>query len=115
MHALRPAVPWWRAALVADPGWELRGDLDLPVALPPRDLARDLAAAGASGLVRLDGADWAAHPTRVLHGVSAAVVAPAWPDAMLYVDVRDGVPFAADAPALVRGIGRMLACRPPER
>ena len=114
MHALRPAVPWWRAALVGDPGWELRGDLDRPVVLPPRDLARDLAAAGASGLVRLDAADWAAHPTRVLHGVSVAVVATAWPGAMLYVDVRDGVPFAADAPALVRGIARLLACRPPE-
>jgi len=114
MLALRPALPWWRAALVADAGWELRGDLDRPVALPPRDLARDLAAAGASGLTRLDTGEWAAHPTRVLHDVSVAIVAPAWLGAALYVDVRGGEALSREAPVLIRDVARLLACRPPE-
>jgi len=114
MLAIRPALPWWRAALVGEPGWELRGDLDRAVALPPRDLARDLAAAGVSGEARLDAGDWSAHPTRVLHDLSVAILAPAWPGAMLYVDARGGTALSADAPALVRDVARLLACRPPE-
>ena len=114
MRALRPALPWWRAALVAEQALELRGDLDRPVALPPRDLARDLAAAGASGLTRLDAGEWAAHPTRVLHDISVAIVAPAWPGAALYVDVRGGIEIAPEAPILIRDVARLLACRPPD-
>ena len=114
MHALRAALPWWRAALVGSPGWELRGDLDRAVALPTRDIARDLAAGVARGLVRLDTGEWATHPTRVLHGVSAAIVAPAGADATLYVDVRDGVSISSDAPSLVLSVGRLLASRAPE-
>lgn len=114
MLALRPAVPWWRTALVADAGWELRGDLDRPVALPPRDLARDLVAAGASGRVRLDAGEWAGHPTRVLHGLSTALVAPVWPGAALYVDVRGGLALSPEAPTIISDVARLLACRPPE-
>ena len=114
MLALRPALPWWRAALVADRGWELRGDLDRPVALPPRDLARDLCAAGAWGVAVLDAGAWAAHPTRVLHDLSTAIVAPAWPGAALYVDLRAPSALPPEAAALVRDVARLLACRPPE-
>jgi DNA-binding NtrC family response regulator len=113
MLALRPALPWWRAALVAESTWELRGDLDRPVPLPPRDLARDLAAAGAWGLTRLDAGEWAAHPTRVLHDIAAAIVVPAWPGAALYVDVRGGIDLP-EAPTLIRDVARLLACRPPD-
>ena len=114
MLALRPALPWWRAVLVAERGWELRGDLDRPVALPPRDLARDLVAAGAFGLTPLDAGGWAAHPTRVLHDIAAAVVAPAWPGAALYVDARGGIELGPEAPTLIRDVARLLARRPPE-
>jgi DNA-binding NtrC family response regulator len=113
MRALRPAVPWWRAALVADRSYELRGDLDRPVPLPRRDLARDLAAAGAAGVVPLDG-EWAAHPTRVLHALEAAIVAPAWPGATLYVDLRGGPIPGREAAALLADVARLLACRPPD-
>jgi DNA-binding NtrC family response regulator/tetratricopeptide (TPR) repeat protein len=114
MRALRPEIPWWRAALVADVAWELRGDLDRAVALPARDLARDLAAASVSGLVRLDAGEWDAHPTRVLHDIGAAIVAPAWPGAALYVDLRRGAALSPDAAFLVRDVARLLACRPPD-
>jgi transcriptional regulator with AAA-type ATPase domain/tetratricopeptide (TPR) repeat protein len=113
LRAIHPALPWWRAALVGDPALELRGDLDRAVPLPRRDLARDLAAAGVLGVVALDGGAWASHPTRVLHGLSAAILAPAWPGAVLYADFRDGAPSGEGA-ALLRDLGQLLACRPPD-
>ena len=113
MRALRPALPWWRAAIVGEPWLELRGDLDRAVPLPRRDLARDLASAGAAGVVRLDAGAWASHPTRVLHGLRAAVLAPAWPGAILYADLREAAPTAEGA-AAVRDLARLLACRPPD-
>jgi DNA-binding NtrC family response regulator/tetratricopeptide (TPR) repeat protein len=113
MRALRPTVPWWRAALVGERSHELRGDLDRPVALPRSDLARDLAAAGVRGLVALDG-EWAAHPTRVLHALSAAILAPAWPGATLYVDLRGTPAPGSDAAAILADVARLLACRPPD-
>jgi DNA-binding NtrC family response regulator len=114
MHALRPSLPWWRAALVGDAAWELRGDLDRPVSLPPRDLARELSAAEAWGVTSLEEGAWAAHPTRVLHDLGAAIVAPAGPGTALYVDVRRASALPADAAGLVRDVARLLACRPPE-
>jgi tetratricopeptide (TPR) repeat protein len=112
MRAVQRDLPWWRAALVADPGLELRGDLDRAVPLAPRDLARDLAAAGCEGVVRLDAGEWAAHPTRVLHGLAAAILCRAWDGAFLYVDVR-GDAGAGDV-ALAADLARLLASRPPD-
>ncbi len=115
MAALRRAMPWWRAAFVTDGGgWELRGDLDHPVALPPRDLARDLASAAAWGVTALDRGAWAAHPTRVLHDLAFAVVARVGENAALYADIRRAGALPPEAAGLIRDVARLLACRPPE-
>jgi DNA-binding NtrC family response regulator/tetratricopeptide (TPR) repeat protein len=115
MAALRGALPWWRAALVtAERGLELRGDLDRAVPLPARDLARDLTASGAWGVTRLDDGAWAAHPTRVLHDLAFAILAPVGADAALYVDIRTPSALPQDAASLVRHLARLLACRPPD-
>jgi transcriptional regulator with AAA-type ATPase domain/tetratricopeptide (TPR) repeat protein len=112
MRAIQPAFPWWRAALVCEPGLELRGDLDHAVKLPSRDLARDLASAGCDGVVRLDAGEWAAHPTRVLHGLSAAILCRAWEGAHLYVDVREGADLGRAG--VVADLARLLGNRPPD-
>ena len=115
LHAIRPALAWFRAAVVGEPGWEARADLDRPVPLPPLDLARDLAAnLLGPAVVDLSSEGWRTHPTRVLHALGSAVVAPVEGGAVLYFDRRDDQPaFGPHDVAIVAQLARLLAGHPP--
>lgn len=94
MQAIHPFLPWWRTALVAEVGLELRRDMGDPVLLPPADLARDLAfRCGGPAVVDLSESGHRDHPVRVLHGLAAAIVAPVCPGTLLYLDTREGQAF----------------------
>ncbi len=118
MRACRPAVPWTRAAFVAEPGWELRADLPAARPLAADDLAREIAPGGLPGPRRVELATsaWRDHPLRVLHGLAYAIVAPVTAEGALYVDLRANDRSPDDGMVgLVAALGRLLAARPPDR
>lgn len=105
MRAIRPLLPWWRAALVSEDGWELGQDGNGPVRLPQDHLSRELAG-GVSAPVVVDLLEdplLCGNPGRVLHGLSAAVLAPVCPGTVLYVDVREGRPVPGGPEAALLG------------
>ena len=114
MRALGGVLPWWRAALVGDPGWELRRAAPEPLPLPDGDFARAVAHEGSGPrVVDLTVEGWRTEPGRSLHGVGTALVAPLPPAGVLYLDFRADV----DAPdetglALLVEFGRLLSLRP---
>jgi DNA-binding NtrC family response regulator len=111
MRAAGQALPWCRAVLLGSPGWELRRDLESPQLLSPNDLAVELAAAGTKpGVIDLlSDAALRRHPTRVLHGLGAALLTPLVAAGMLYVDVREEcLPLPAHATAFLLHLGRLI-------
>jgi DNA-binding NtrC family response regulator/tetratricopeptide (TPR) repeat protein len=117
-RALAPVVPWCRAAYVGAQGFELRRDDDRPRALAADDLARMVAArvvhTGATAVDLHETPDLRLHPVLALHGLRAAVIAPAG-DAVLYFDLREeaGLPCARQVAAVAQ-LARLLARFPPE-
>jgi len=117
MRAMQPVLPWWRAILVAAPGWELRQDRPAPRPLAENDLSRRLAAAtGAPALVDL-GSQQALRddPVRVLNRLTAALLAPAGPGMTIYVDTREGQPTPGERElTLLTHLGRLVGALAPE-
>jgi transcriptional regulator with AAA-type ATPase domain/tetratricopeptide (TPR) repeat protein len=115
MRALAPVLPWWRAALVAERGWEIRRDGGAPRPLAGDDLARAVAReAPGPRVVDLGSATWERDPGRVLHGLSGALVAPLAPRAAVYADFREGEggpPDEGGLAVLVEFL-RLLSARP---
>jgi DNA-binding NtrC family response regulator/tetratricopeptide (TPR) repeat protein len=112
LEALRAEVPWWRAALVAQPGVLLRADRDQAASLRTGDLATALAARGRGpAVVDLAGSDcWRRHPDRALHGLAWAMLAPVGQDRTLCLDFREGAPRPGDRElGLLVQIARLLA------
>jgi transcriptional regulator with AAA-type ATPase domain/tetratricopeptide (TPR) repeat protein len=115
MRALGTVLPWWRAVLVAESGWELRRDSVEPRALAEDDVARAVARESAGPRVVDVGRDgWEREPSRVLHGLTGALLAPMAAGAAVYLDFR-----AADGPApdetglvLLAEFVRLLGVRP---
>jgi DNA-binding NtrC family response regulator/tetratricopeptide (TPR) repeat protein len=116
MRALRPALPWWRAALVGEPGWECRHDATSASLLGADDLARDLVGrtttAAVYDLLADDGLRH--HRSRALHALGAAIVAPMDGGAGLYLDFREGVPLPGPKElSLVAHLARLVAAHLP--
>jgi DNA-binding NtrC family response regulator len=109
--ALAPVLPWWRAALVAEPGIVVMRGGEVPEPLPARDLARELARhAGDPVVVTLSKPDWRGHPVRVLHALASAALVPVSDGRTLYLDRREGErPFGVSDLALAVQLGRLLA------
>ena len=115
-RALAPVLPWCRAAYVGQPGFELRRDDEHARALAPDDLARSVAVRVRSvAAVDLHATpDLRLHPTRALHGLRSAVVAPAG-DALVYFDLREAHGLPSDRQvAAVAELARLLARFPAE-
>jgi DNA-binding NtrC family response regulator/tetratricopeptide (TPR) repeat protein len=93
VRALRPAIPWWRAAVVGPMGIALRADRDGVLDLRPADLAALLAARGQGpALVDLTACEtWRRHPDCAMHRLAWALLVPAGAGAALYVDLRAGM------------------------
>jgi DNA-binding NtrC family response regulator/tetratricopeptide (TPR) repeat protein len=117
MRALGAVLPWWRAALVADPGWELRRDASVPQPLSAHDLAHAVARETVGPrVVDLSSESWQRDPGRVLHRLSGALLAPMGAGGAVYVDFREGdgvVPDENGLAILVEFV-RLLAARPLE-
>jgi DNA-binding NtrC family response regulator/tetratricopeptide (TPR) repeat protein len=116
MKAVAPVLPWCRAVLAAETGWELRHDLDQPARLGEADLARELAARLTAPAVvdLLSEPAWREHPVRQLHGLVSAALVPTG-SGVLYLDRREGQPaFDGDEIAALAQLGTLLA-RPHER
>ncbi|HEV8254127.1 MAG TPA: sigma 54-interacting transcriptional regulator, partial [Vicinamibacteria bacterium] len=97
VKALRPAMPWWRAALVEPRGWLVTSETQ-PQPLPPADPTRE-----------------------VVHGVGSArildlaVVAPIDAGRTLYFGRQDGQPgFSEGELALASELARLLAAHASE-
>jgi two-component system NtrC family response regulator len=112
VRALSPVVPWFRAAYVGQPAYELRHDDEHARPLAASDLAHVLAArvVRPPEVVDLQArSDLRLHPTRALHGLRVAVVAPAAPQAWVYFDFREGQGPPSDGQvAAVVELGRLL-------
>jgi DNA-binding NtrC family response regulator len=116
MRALGSVLPWWRAVLVTDAGWELRRDAAEPRALAADDVARLVARESAGPrVVDLEGDGWDREPSRVLHGLGGALLAP-MAGAAIYLDFRvaDGPPPDETGLALLVEFVRLLSLRPLE-
>jgi DNA-binding NtrC family response regulator/tetratricopeptide (TPR) repeat protein len=115
LRAIRSALPWHRAAVVGNRSFVLRADTDEPQALRPEDLACELAARAASpmALDLVHDAVLRGDPTRVLHRLGAAFVAPVAEGLILYLDTREerGLPSGRDL-GLVIQLARLLAAHP---
>lgn len=96
-RALRRVLPWCRAALVGEPGWELRAEATRPLPLSAGDVAREMAR-GAEGATVIEAAAdprFAEHPARLLHRIHAAILAPLAGGRWVYLDFeRDAGPGA---------------------
>jgi DNA-binding NtrC family response regulator len=91
MRAMGAVLPWWRAALVGDPGWELRRDGGAPHRLAADDLARAVARETTGPrVVDLASEAWQGDPGRALHRLSGALLAPLAPLGAVYLDFREG-------------------------
>jgi len=125
MRAVRPALPWWRAAWVRGAeGLELRDDFERPRPLAESDPATTLARL-ARGPLRVDLRErpWSECAIRVRHALAVALLAPAGSEGTLYVDFREQE-GATDASrlGLVCALARLLvgkaspeAAEPPAR
>jgi DNA-binding NtrC family response regulator/tetratricopeptide (TPR) repeat protein len=93
LRALRPAIPWWRAAIVGPAGVSLRADRDAAADLRATDLAALLAGRGhGPAIVDLTASEtWRRHPDCALHGLTWALLVPAGTGRMLYLDLRAGM------------------------
>jgi transcriptional regulator with AAA-type ATPase domain/tetratricopeptide (TPR) repeat protein len=112
LAAVRPALSWWRAAIVGASSFGLRADRSQPAPLRPDELAVRLAARGGGpAVVDLRASEvWRRDPECALHGLALAWLVPAGPSRVLYVDTRD--PSAASgerALDLLVQLGRLLA------
>jgi len=97
VNALRPAMAWWRAALVERRGWLVTSETSAEP-LPEAHAARS-AAAGRTSAAILD----------------LALVAPIDTARTLYLDRRDGQPgFSEGELALASELARLLAAHPSE-
>jgi transcriptional regulator with AAA-type ATPase domain/tetratricopeptide (TPR) repeat protein len=117
MRALGSVLPWWRTALVADPGWELQRDAAEPRPLSADDLARAVTRESSGPcVVDLTREAWDREPSRVFHQLAGALVAPIAPQAAVYVDFRQSDGGAPDEKglALLVEFLRLLAVRPLE-
>ncbi|HVR69772.1 MAG TPA: sigma-54 factor interaction domain-containing protein, partial [Vicinamibacteria bacterium] len=115
-RAVTPVLPWCRAAWVGEPAFELRRVDEPPRPLAPDDLARTLAARirGATAVDLHATPGLRLHPIRALHGLRAAIVAPA-AGAAVYFDLRDGQELPSDGQiGVVAELGRLLARFPPD-
>ena len=115
LRAVRSALPWHRAGVLGGRAFLLRADAEEPQPMRPEDLACDLAARADSPLavdLRHDAA-LRGHPTRVLHRLGAAFVAPVADGLVLYLDTREerGLPSGRDL-GLVIQLARLLAAHP---
>ncbi len=111
LRAVRPAIPWWRAALVGS-GVSLRADRDAVHDLRPGHLASLLAARGQGpALVDLRACEtWRRHPDCALHGLTWALLAPAGGDRTLYADLRAGSGRPGERELdLLAQLGRLLS------
>jgi len=116
MRCVRPVLSWWRAVLVAEPAWECRADALEPTPLAAADLARVLAARCSAPDVHdlLRDEALRRHETRGLHALGAALVAPAGPGAVLYVDFREGLSLPGERElTFVACLARVLATHLP--
>ena len=115
MRALAGVLPWRRAALVGDPGWDLRREDGEPRPLLADDRARAVSREGAGPrVVDLGRGTGSADPARAGDGLSGALVCPLAPGATAYLEFR-----AAEGPApdetglgLLVEFGRLLVLRP---
>jgi DNA-binding NtrC family response regulator/tetratricopeptide (TPR) repeat protein len=109
--ALAPVLPWWRAALVAEPGIVVIRGEEVPQPLLARDLARELARQMPEPMVvSLAKRAWRDHPVRTLHGLASAALVPVSQGRVLYLDRREGErAFAVGDLALAVQLGRLLA------
>ena len=108
MRAVQGELPWWRVALVGDPGLELRRDLREPQPLGSDDPSRSLvAASNGAALVALGTAGVTSDPVQALHGVRLAAMAPVAPGCFLYADFRE-LPHPERATAFLGEVARLL-------
>jgi transcriptional regulator with AAA-type ATPase domain/tetratricopeptide (TPR) repeat protein len=117
MHALLGVLPWRRAVLVAESAWELDRAGAEPRPLREDDVARLIARESAGPRVVDLGRDgWDREPSRVLHGLSGALLAPMAAGAAVYLDFRaaDGPPPDETGLALLAEFVRLLGLRPLE-
>ncbi|HET6900668.1 MAG TPA: sigma 54-interacting transcriptional regulator [Vicinamibacteria bacterium] len=117
MRALGTVLPWRRAVLVADSAWELAREGVEPRPLAEHDMARSVARESTGPRVvdvSRDGWEW--EPSRVLHGLTGALVAPMAAGAAVYLDFRaaDGPPPDETGLALLAEFVRLLGLRPIE-
>jgi len=95
--ALRPAMPWWRAALVEPRGWLVTSETQ-PQPLPPADPAREAIQGVASARI-----------------LDLAVVAPIDAGRTLYLGRREGQPgFSEGELALASELARLIAAHASE-
>jgi DNA-binding NtrC family response regulator/tetratricopeptide (TPR) repeat protein len=109
-HALSPALPWCRMAVVGPRSWELRRGSAAPGPLEEGDLALELAARCEAPL-RVDlvaEPAWRRHPGRVLHGLGTALLAPIDGALTLYADLREGQGAAPASLPLVVQLARLM-------
>ena len=117
VREVRRALPWVRAALVAGEAYELRSDGELPRPLDVSDPAR-LLAAGLAEPARVDlSAEpfWRTHPKRRLFGLGTALLAPAGPGAVVYLDFPEGYATDDRQLCLLAQLGSLVAARLPEQ
>jgi len=117
MRALGSVLPWWRAVLVADSAWELRRDSAEPRPLADDDVARSVARESTGPrVVDVAREGWEREPSRVLHGLAGALLAPMAAGAAVYLDFRaaDGPPPDETGLALLAEFVRLLGLRPVE-
>jgi two-component system response regulator AtoC len=117
VRALGTVVPWFRAAYVAEPGFEVRRDGEEVRPLAADDLARVLSTrvGGGARVVDLSRSELRLHPTRGLHDLRAAVVAPAGAGAVAYFDFRGADALPSDRQVAAAGeLARLLERFPPD-
>jgi len=92
VNSLRGWVSWHRAAWLDKEAWELRSGEETPRPLAPHDIALDLfAKLNGPSVIRLtEDGPYRCHPTRVLHDLCLAVLAPLEDGGALYLDFRTG-------------------------
>jgi len=112
LRALRPAIPWWRAAIVGRAAMSWRADRDAVVELRPTDLAALLAGRGhGPALVELTACEtWRRHPDCALHGLTWALLVPAGTAGTLYADLRAGMRRPGERELdLLAQLGRLMS------
>jgi DNA-binding NtrC family response regulator/tetratricopeptide (TPR) repeat protein len=113
LDALRPALPWWRAAVVSRTGgWWLRADGAECAPLRADDLPARLAErVNCPTVVDLAGCEvWRRHPECALHGLAYAALVPMGVGRTLYVDMRDTAAAPGERQVdLLTQLARLLA------